>query len=372
MLEAPSVCLSLIWSAQERKEGNDMANKADHQHQSSGLHSPISPEVLQALVHKHFGNYTEVKQYGLLSGGLFNTTYHIQLEHTEVTDVILRLAPERPVQRFTNTGNEDSAQAFPLFSFERTMMAAEPVVYEHYRHAGIPAPEVLVCDESGLEVPRTYMFMAFIPSVQLDHSFIAQGDKEHLYTQLGMYTAAMHQIEGASFGWPQADGTIRGSNRWSEVLRALADETSKKATRITYMPGIGEEITAIFEQHDTLFDQIKQPVLVHNDLWEANVLVHGEPGSMSIAAIIDGDRSMFADREYEVILSTNSRPFHTGYGYALDKSFEGEARRLAYRLLSSYFNAYVHKHQVNQPVDGQRYEKRTIELLEEWKSLRFR
>ncbi|MDM5278525.1 aminoglycoside phosphotransferase family protein [Paenibacillus silvae] len=347
------------------------ADKADHQHQSSGLHSPISPEVLHALVHKHFGNHTEVKQYGLLSGGLFNTTYRIQLEHTKVTDVILRLAPERHVQRFTNICNEDSAQADPLFSFERTMMAAEPVVYEHYRQAGIPAPEVLVSDESGLQVPRTYMFMAFIPSLQLDHSSIAEEDKEHLYTQLGMYTAAMHQIEGASFGWPQADGTIRGSNRWSEVLRALADETIKKAAREAYMPGIGEEITAIFEQHDTLFDQIKQPVLVHNDLWEANVLVHGEPGSMSIAAIIDGDRSMFADREYEAILSTNSQAFHAGYGYALDTSSEGEARRLAYRLLSSYFNAYVHKHQVNQPVDGQRYEKRTIELLAQWKRFGF-
>jgi len=61
------------------------------------------------------------------------------------------------------------------------------------------------------------MFMAFIPSVQLDHASIEEKDKTHLYTQLGMYTAAMHRIEGASFGWPQADGAIRGSEHWSEV-----------------------------------------------------------------------------------------------------------------------------------------------------------
>ncbi|WKL01103.1 hypothetical protein Q0F98_30620 [Paenibacillus amylolyticus] len=38
---------------------------------------------------------TKVKKFGLLQGGLFNTTYRIQLEHTSYTDVILRLAPER-------------------------------------------------------------------------------------------------------------------------------------------------------------------------------------------------------------------------------------------------------------------------------------
>lgn len=339
-----------------------------HQKQNSGLHSPISAKVLHALVHQHFGDHVVVKQFGLLQGGLFNTTYRIQLEHTAITDVILRLAPERvqPLQR-TNENDEQPVQCDPLFSFERTMMAAEPVIYEHYRKAGIPAPEVLACDDSTQDVPRTYMFMAFIPSVQLDHASIEEMDKNHLYTQLGMYTAKMHRIEGASFGWPQADGTIRGSDHWSEVLLAIADETRKKAAQIGFMPGVGEKITSIFEQNKALFDQIKQPVLVHNDLWAANVLVHGEQEEWSIAAIIDGDRSMFADREYEAILNTDSAAFHAGYGRPLESSPEGQARRLAYRLLSSYFNAYVHQHQVNQPEDGRIFEERTLDLMEKWK-----
>ncbi|MGQ8871671.1 phosphotransferase [Paenibacillus sp. TSA_86.1] len=342
-----------------------------HEHQHSGLHSPISEKVLHALVHNHFGDHVVVKQFGLLQGGLFNTTYRIQLEHTPITDIILRLAPEH-VQHLPNINSGESAQSDPLFSFERTMMAAEPVIYKHYCKAGIPAPEVLFCDDSGLHVPRTYMFMTFIPSVQLDHSSIGAVDKEQLYTQLGTYTAAMHRIEGSSFGWPQADGSIRGSKHWSEVLMAIAEETSRKAAQIGYMPGVGEEITAVFEQHKTLFDQIKQPVLVHNDLWAANVLVHGEPGKMSIAAVIDGDRSMFADREYEAILNTDSATFHTGYGCLLDPSPDGQARRLAYRLLSSYFNAYVHQHQVDQPEDGQIFEERTMALLLQWKQLGLR
>ena len=342
-----------------------------HSHPHSSLHSPISTEVLHALVHKHFGNHVFIKQFGLLRGGLFNTTYRIQLEHTSVTDVILRLAPEQVDVPSSETIAE-IAWSDPLFSFERTMMAAEPVVYERYRKAGIPAPEVLACDDSGLDVPRTYMFMTFIPSVQLDHAAVNKLDKQRLYKQLGAYTAAMHQIRGASFGWPQADGSIRGSGQWSEVLRMFADETTRKAHEKAFMPGAGEKITAIFKQHRLLFDSIKQPVLVHNDLWAANVLVHGEQGCMSIAAIIDGDRSMYADREYEAILSTESEAFHDGYGLPLDASPEGQARRLAYRLLSSYFNAYVHEHQVNQPEDGQKYAERTMDLLAQWKQLGFR
>ncbi|WP_139209374.1 hypothetical protein [Paenibacillus sp. OK003] len=86
---------------------------------------------------------------------------------------------------------------------------------------------------------------------------------------------------------------------------------------------------------------------------EANVLVHEENGQLNIAAIIDGDRSMFADRAFEAILSTESSAgFHEGYGRPQDMSDEGQACLLAYRILSSYFNAYVHEHQVDQPEAG--------------------
>ncbi|MEK4273370.1 phosphotransferase family protein [Paenibacillus sp. FSL R7-0026] len=329
---------------------------------NSGLHCTISAEKLHHLVENNFGSDTKVKQFGLLQGGLFNTTYRIQLEHTSYTDVILRLAPE-PGEMATDSASD------PLFSFERTMMAAEPIVYEYYRKAGIPAPNIIACDDSGSIIPRTYMFMEFIPSKQLDHESISGIDKERLYDQLGAYTAIMHQIEGASFGWPQGDGSIKGSDQWSEVLHSFAEETALKAAQVGYMSGVGEEIAAIFIQNKDLFDQVTRPVLVHNDLWEANVLVHQENGELNIAAIIDGDRSMFADREYEAILSTESVAFQEGYDRPLDSSAEGQARRLAYRILSSYFNAYVHEHQVNQPEDGQKYHQRTLDLLEQWKQL---
>ncbi|MEC0127958.1 phosphotransferase family protein [Paenibacillus pabuli] len=330
---------------------------------NSGLHQTITAELLHHLVEKNFGTATIVKSFALLHGGLFNTTYRIQLENASHTDVILRLAPERVMMASGSASD-------PLFSFERTMMAAEPVVYEHYRKAGIPAPNIIACDDSGLIIPRTYMFMEFIPSKQLDHPSISGTEKERLYHQLGAYTAVMHQIEGESFGWPQGDGTIKGSDHWSGVLHSLAEETAVKASQAGYMPGVGKEIADMFIKNKDLFDQVTVPVLVHNDLWEANVLVHEENGELSIAAIIDGDRSMFADREFEAILSTESAAFHEGYGQPQDMSNEGQARRLAYRILSSYFNAYVHEHQVNQPEAGRKYCERTLNLLEQWKQLK--
>ncbi|QOS78249.1 aminoglycoside phosphotransferase family protein [Paenibacillus sp. JNUCC31] len=330
---------------------------------NSGLHQTITAEMLHHLVEKNFGTATIVKNFALLHGGLFNTTYRIQLEHASVTDVILRLAPERVVM-------PSGSASDPLFSFERTMMAAEPVVYDYYHKVGIPAPNIIACDDSGSIIPRTYMFMEFIPSKQLDHPSISEADKERLYHQLGAYTAVMHQIEGTSFGWPQGDGTIKGSNQWSEVLHSFAEETALKASQAGYMPGVGQEIADMFIKNKDLFDQVAVPVLVHNDLWEANVLVHEENGELNIAALIDGDRSMFADREFEAILSTESAAFHEGYGHPQDMSDEGQARRLAYRILSSYFNAYVHEHQVDQPETGQKYCKRTRNLLEQWKQLK--
>ncbi|SEN21458.1 aminoglycoside phosphotransferase family protein [Paenibacillus sp. OK076] len=331
---------------------------------NSGLHRTITAEMLYKLVENTFGTATNVKSFALLQGGLFNTTYRIQLEHASYADVILRLAPERVEMPLGSAGD-------PLFSFERTMMSAEPVVYEYYRKAGIPAPNIIACDDSGLIIPRTYMFMEFIPSKQLDHSSISEADKERLYHQLGAYTAVMHQIEGELFGWPQGDGTIKGSDHWSEVLHAFAGETALKASQVGYMPGVGEAIADMFITNKDLFDQVTVPVLVHNDLWEANVLVHEENGQLNIAAIIDGDRSMFADRQFEAILSTESSAgFHEGYGQSQNMTDEGQARLLAYRILSSYFNAYVHEHQVDQPEAGQKYRERTLDLLEEWQRLK--
>lgn len=89
----------------------------------------------------------------------------------------------------------------------------------------------------------------------------------------------------------------------------FAEETALKAAQVDYMSGVGEDIAAIFIKNKDLFDQVTRPVLVHNDLWEANVLVHQENGELNIAAIIDGDRSMFADREFEAILSSESAAF---------------------------------------------------------------
>ncbi|MGP3786363.1 phosphotransferase family protein [Paenibacillus sp. 1A_MP2] len=127
----------------------------------------------------------------------------------------------------------------------------------------------------------------------------------------------------------------------------------------------------MFIKNKDLFDQVTVPVLVHNDLWEANVLVHEKNGELTIAAIIDGDRSMFADRAFEAILSTeSSTAFHKGYGQPQDMSDEGQARLLAYRILSSYFNAYVHEHQVHQSEAGQKYCERTRYLLDQWKQLK--
>lgn len=328
----------------------------------SKLHQAITAEMLYTLVGKTFGANTQVKQYGLLQGGLFNTTYRIELDHPKYSDIILRLAPER----IQDEGNEHTL-ADPLFSFERTMMASEPIIYELYRQQGIPCASVIACDSSGIMIPRTYMFMEFIPSRQLNDSSLLAKEKEQLYRQLGSYTATMHTIEADSFGWPQADGTIKGSTIWSEVLLAYATETAAKAEHAQYMSGVGEEILAILKANQPVLDQVTKPVLVHNDLWEANVLIHEQQGQPRIAAIIDGDRSMFADREFEAILSTESIDFHEGYGRSLDMSQEGQLRRFLYRLVSAYFNAYVHEHQVNQHEDAQKYQHRTLSLLKEWR-----
>lgn len=53
------------------------------------------------------------------------------------------------------------------------------------------------------------------------------------------------------------------------------------------------EFTAVFSDNRPLFDDITVPSLVHNDLWDPNVLVsRGHDRELHIAALVDASNRM--------------------------------------------------------------------------------
>ncbi|WP_314585116.1 aminoglycoside phosphotransferase family protein [Paenibacillus terrigena] len=301
----------------------------------SSLYAPVTDEEIIAIAKDTFGSDCCVQHISLLKGGLFNTTYFFETE-VPVGKWVLRLAPQ---------------DLEHLYSFEKQMMAVEPHIYNLLQAENIPSSHVIRYDDSGRLISRPYLLIEFIDSIQLNDPSITPEEYARLKEELGRYTRQIHGITSDRFGWPQRDGTVRGYTSWSRMLMELSAEVAEKCrAHQVFEEKVLNEFTSIFSANFELFDEIKVPSLVHNDLWDPNVLVRrDEDGELHIAALIDADRAVYADREYEFILYENHASFMKGYGYELSMDLRPRARRTAYQMMLSFLCTFVYEVQLVLP-----------------------
>lgn len=318
----------------------------------SKLYQSVTDEQIREVMVNTFGPNTEVKQIKMMKGGQFNTTYYVEGSLPE-QKLILRVAP----------GNKEH-----LLSFEKNMMAVEPVTYGCMAKKGIPCTHVVRYDGSCAIIDRPYMLITFIDSIQLNDPSITREEYHRLQEELGQCTRQMHDISADKFGFPQPDGTVVGSDSWSEVLIQFATEVADLCRKYELVePTVIDGFQNFFLTHRVLFDEVTIPSLVHNDLWDPNVLVQrDEEGTLHIVAIIDADRAMFADREFDFVLYKNDPRFIKGYGIELDVSKQAMIRRKAYDMLWTFTNLYIHEVQIELHEEA---DKLKIAALESFQAL---
>jgi aminoglycoside phosphotransferase (APT) family kinase protein len=314
------------------------------------LIEPLPEVAIQAIVNNTFGDNARILLCEELTGGLFNTSYHLVTSDPDL-DMVLRIAPS------------DKSR---LLSYEQTMMMAEPVIYAMLRDAGIPVPRVFAYDSSGKIVPRDFIFVEYIEAECMDSPKIPSEAKPLLLRQLGSYLAMIHGIQGYQFGWPTEDGDIRGHQTWSEVFSFMLNEIIICcATHGIISKADVSKIETTFGTHRSLFEMVGEPRLTHNDIWAPNILAC-EEGGWHIAAIIDADRAMFADREFESALWWTPEPqFWDGYGKTLDPSPEARFRRKIYELYFNLWQAFAFKVQIWNPAWHESFRQRALNILKE-------
>lgn len=289
----------------------------------SHLFQEVSFETIQTIFQKTLGTKV-LWRAELLDGGLFNTTYFVEYgpEHKQA---VLRLGP---VNRHLTMG------------FEENLMEAEAWVYDRCREIGIPCSRVLACDTSKEILDRDFMIVEYIPSIVMAKAELTDEQRRSLYIKMGAYLRKLHQVTGDSFGFVSRLRAGQTFDRWSD---ALIFEVRDIAERYVQSGGIGEEtaqkVLTIFEQNRDLLDQVRTPHLLHTDLWEGNVLLDRE--TLDIAAIIDCDRAVFGDVDFEFAASWMENPaLKEGYGQT-EQPPGREQRRQLYRLFSSLLEGYV-------------------------------
>lgn len=301
---------------------------------ASSLYLELSSKELNLIISEAL--HTAVASARLLTGGLFNTTYLV--ETADFGRVVLRAGP---VNRHL------------LMPFEHRLMEAESIVYELCAKRGVAVSEVLAADTSKKLIDRDFMIVRYIPSSPMSEAALAPCDIGRISRDIGEAVRKMHDIKAPRFGRITDVTNGGGFSLWSECLLNELHEWERvgKPARL-FSDSEHERIVTLFEKAAPVLDRIKEPCLVHTDLWFGNILISNESGKSEFAAIIDADRALFGDPDFEfssIKWTHSQKSFWQGYGKELSSDRSGIVRRSIYELLCRLWNAYVYLIEYNQP-----------------------
>ena len=308
-------------------------------------------EILREAARRYLGE--RLVSAKLLSGGLFNTTYRLETENRRV---IARLGP---VNRHR------------LLPYEHGLMAAEGDVLNLFRSRGIPTSEILVLDCSRSLLDRDVMMVDCLDAVCLSTVEVDKLTERRLCRETGAYVAAIHGMTADDlpvkrdkpFGRYANVIHGQGGATWKEaILSEMLQWRSVAEPANVFSTEECDFIEGCFLANSAVLDSITVPNLIHGDLWYGNILVDRDN---RLTAIIDGDRALFGDPEFE--LSTGwmiSESFLEGYGKTLDPSADAVLRRRLYKLLLSIEDCYIYFCEYANPTAGEELKKWILKEVE--------
>lgn len=310
----------------------------------SSIYRKLSVEELDRVVSHHFpatGGYRAV----VLKGGRFNTTYKLDVNDSSY---VLRVGP-------VNRGL--------LLPFEHNLMNAENRVCSLLKAAHIPCSDVIACETAKTLLDRDYMICRYIPGKTMDSSDITEREETRLYVQLGEYVRAMHALSARKFGRISSMLNDQSFSTWGGYLCDEMETTIRLSTQRGILDrNAGERILQLFSDAKPLFNKITEPKLVHADLWEGNVIVTAD--NQRIAAIIDTDRAMFGDPEFDFASPwATPAPLFDGYGSLPSDSAESQRRRTLYTMFYCVLDSYVWKVEYNNNAECDKSRTMLLDLL---------
>lgn len=232
-------------------------------------------------------------------------------------------------------------------------MEAEEQVYTLYAQHGIPSSEILAIDTSKTCIDRDFMIVRYIPSRTMSEIDLTLQDKARICRDIGAATAKMHMIKAPRFGRIADVKNGCGYTLWSEFLfHELLDWERVGIPTALFTEEEHKEIRLLFQKAAPYLDEIKEPCLVHTDLWLGNVLIYTDTETPEFAAIIDADRALWGDPMFEfssIRWTYSEESFWDGYEQRPSQNQQDRIRCAIYTLLNRLWNAYVYLKEYNQP-----------------------
>ena len=211
-----------------------------------------------------------------LDGGFCNAVYLITANDKEM---VLKIAPHENIEMLSDEKN--------LLLNEAQMLA---FINERL---SIPIPRVLLHDTSCTICESPYLFITKIDGTSYDKVIekLSEQERAKVKHRVGQITAKINSIQHTQFGRPQLPESFTHSN--SEfmfgVFRMLLDDGLAKNLVIPHVSY--DELWDLIYSNQEAFDDCKQPSLIHNDIWDGNIMIHNN----TLSGIIDFERCSWGD-----------------------------------------------------------------------------
>ena len=211
------------------------------------------------------------------------------------------------------------------------------------------------------------MIIEYVNSNPLSEVDIDKKNENRIYEEVGEYISKLHKIKSNKFGRVYDVLVGNGFNSWSEYLinEFLNIEIRLREFNIFNEDELNIIKSAIYKYKYT-FEKVKTPYLIHGDLWAGNILISKNINEYSTVAIIDSDRALFGDREFEFANPwITSESFIKGYGKDLECDFDSRSRRAVYSLMYLLIDSYVWSIEYNNLKCGLENKISAIKLAKE-------
>lgn len=267
-----------------------------------------------------------------MKNGYFNTIYLLKLFDFEV---ILKIAPTSEKK---------------ILRYEKKIMQAEvDAINLCFDKLSVKVPKIFYYDNSKQIVDFEYLIMEKLEGRsfnEIEEDF-TEDEIFVIERNLGKVNKQINQICGDKFGYLAQEE--KQSEKWSEaflhIINDIIVDGKDEHVDLPY-----ERMNKAIQKNLFALDYIKQPKLVHWDLWRGNVLVENR----KIMGLIDFERALWADPIMECYFSApQNKGFYEGYGMSWDDFDEfAKIRRNLYNLyyhlvlkVECYYRGYVNSSQ---------------------------
>lgn len=182
-----------------------------------------------------------------------------------------------------------------LLSHEHGLMSTEVEVLQRAAEdPEIRMPHLIRADLSRSVIDADYFVASKLAGTRWDQAGLEPRAQLVAERELGATLRALHRIEGASFGYPQARAPHLSRPTWRAAFTAMVEAIFADAA-IWKVPLDADRIRRAIDQ--PALDDVTIPVLVHADAWFGNAFVDPEG---HLTGVIDAERALWGDHLFDL------------------------------------------------------------------------